>query len=433
MSDGEKQLTETTQEDKVSILQQPSADIVFATPSDILEFDSEKAREIAAFDDSRIKILGHREISMEIRGERGKANPSVNLENFYIVPGLNGRLKTPEWEDHIEWLTGRIIQEGFREDCPLLVFPTVDGAGNQKYGIISGESRYHAATRAAKRGAAIKSLPVVLCPEGSSMEEMSVQVATSNSGKPFTPLEMAYFAQRFAKWRKEPAEIAAILKVSTNYVNQLLRIAAAPHEVRSMIQDGDVSFGTALASLTNDSTGAVESLKKGVAMAKAAGKTRLTNKFLPEKQAQKAARTYSVDMLSLLKRIHANEMTMGLIEEEERLALTELVGKIDQLANATPESIAEAKAKKEAEEQAKKEASAKKKQIAAANKEKVQQRRAAAAAKKAAKPSAAKASSSTTKSSKKPTGTDAKPTTRVRDQSAAAAVDNEDVQQHPDD
>ena len=452
MIDGDKKLTETSHEDQLCIVQQPSADIVFATPSDIREFDSEKGREIANFDDSKIKILGHREVSMEVRGARGKANPTILLEHFYIIPGLNARLKTPEWEAHIEWLTARIIHEGFREDCPLLVFPTEDASGNQKYGIISGESRFHAATRAAKRGSDVKSLPVVLCPEGSSMEEMSVQVATSNSGKPFTPLEMAYLAQRFAKWRKEPAEIAAIMKVSSNYVNQMLRIAAAPHEVRAMIQDGDVSFATALASLTNDSTAAVESLKKGVAMAKAAGKTRLTSKFLPEKQAQKAARTFSPDMLALLKRIQSNEMTMGLIEEEERVALNDLVSKIDEMASATAESIAEAKEKKDSEAKAKQEASVLKKKTAAENKAKLQRQRDATAAKKAAAKAEAEASAknkdagANTKSDKKAPGTKpkpaskaegagAKPTTRVRDTSDAGTGHeaHEDVQVHPDD
>ena len=449
MTDGEKQVNETTQEDALRIVQQPNADIVFATPSDIEQFDSEKAREIAEFDDSKIKILGHRDFSMEVRSERGKANQTVRIENFYIVPGLNARLKTPEWEAHIEYLTGRILEEGFRDDCPLLVFPTEDTAGNQKYGIISGESRYHAVNRAIKRGAPIKSIPVVLCPEGSSMEEMSVQVATSNSGKPFTPLELSLLAQRFAKWRKDPAEIAGLLKVSTNYVNQMLRIAAAPHEVRAMIQDGHVSFGTALAALTNDTTTAVDSLRKGVAMAKAAGKTRLTNKFLPEKQAQKAARTFSPEMHAILKRIQANEMTMGLIDDEDRNAINDLVSKIDEMASATPESIAEAKAKKDAEAQAKKELSVQKKKIAAENKAKVKATREAAEKKRQAKTAAAeekaaaKAASAQAKAPKAPktAKTISKPqtaggnaTTRVRtkDDEGARMQDHEDFQSHPE-
>lgn len=468
MSDGEKQVEATSTEDQVLIAQQPSPDIVFATPSDVEAFDSEKARAIAEFDDSRIKILSNREVSVTVRGERGKANPSIRLENFFIVPGLNARLQTQEWEEHIEWLTGQILKEGFREDCPLLVFPTLDESGQHKYGIISGESRFHAATRAAKRGAPIVSLPVVLTSEGSSMEEMSIQVATSNTGKPFTPLELALLAQRFAKWRKEPAEIARFMKVSTNYVHQLLRIASAPHQVRAMIQDGTVSFGTALAAINADSTTAVESLQKGVAMAKAAGKGRLTNKFLPEKQAEKAARTFSPEMHAFLKRLQSNELTMGLMEDEDRTALNDLVKKIEEMANATPESIAQAKAEKDAEAKRKKEESASKKKLAAENKAKALARKQEAAAKRANKqaeknqkahgqnqsavgsgtstnakatagkkavdgankPSKGKANAT---SQAQASGGTSKATVRVRDGADLGGSEDDDAQRHPDD
>ncbi|KGG87397.1 hypothetical protein P245_20250 [Comamonas thiooxydans] len=466
MSDGEQQVEVTSTKDQVQIAQQPSADIVFATPSDIEAFDSEKARAIAEFDDSRIKILSNREVSVTVRGERGKANPSIRLENFFIVPGLNARLQTQEWEDHIEWLTGQILKEGFREDCPLLVFPTLDESGQHKYGIISGESRFHAATRAAKRGAPIVSLPVVLTSEGSSMEEMSIQVATSNTGKPFTPLELALLAQRFAKWRKEPAEIARFMKVSTNYVHQLLRIASAPHQVRAMIQDGTVSFGTALAAINADSTTAVESLQKGVAMAKAAGKGRLTNKFLPEKQAEKAARTFSPEMHAFLKRLQSNELTMGLMEDEDRTALNDLVKKIEEMANATPESIAQAKAEKDAAAKEKKEEQARKKKLAADNKAKALARKQEAAAKRenkraeknqkdqdqnqsaigrgtsakattgkkaadgANKPSKGKANA--TSQAQASAGT-SKATVRIRDGADLGGSEDDDAQRHPDD
>lgn len=291
MIDGDKKLTETSHEDQLCIVQQPEVLTLFLQLRPTSENLIPKGQEIANFDDSKIKILGHREVSMEVRGARGKANPTILLEHFYINPGLNARLKTPEWEAHIEWLTARIIHEGFPRTARCSYFQLKMLQAIRNTGSSTANLAFHAATRAAKRGSDVKSLPVVLCPEGSSMEKC-LSRWPHQTPEPFTPLEMAYLAQRFAKWRKEPAEIAAIMKVSSNYVNQMLRIAAAPHEVRAMIQDGDVSFATALASLTNDSTATVESLKKGVAMAKAAGKTRLTSKFLPEKQAQKAARTF---------------------------------------------------------------------------------------------------------------------------------------------
>ena len=459
MSDEEK-VDVTNEEDQMQIMMQPDADTVLVAESDLAGLDSPKALAIADFDDSKIKILGHREIPMAMRSQRGKAGIVALLENLYVVPGLNARLPTQEWEDHIEWLTGQIIAEGFREDCPLLVFPTIDASGQQKYGIISGESRYQAALRAAKRGFPITSVPIVLSAEGLSMEDMSVQLATSNSGKPFTPIELSYLAQRFSKWGRDVPEIAKILKFSENYIQQLLRIARAPNKVREMIKSGAVSFQSALVALNKDSTTAVEQLEKSVAMAKAAGKTRVTSKFLPEKQAQKASRTFAPEMHSFLQKLRNNEGMMGLLDDEDRVEIENLLGKIDEIANATPESIAKSKAEAAAKKQASQEARAQKKadkvakdaererkkadklakEAEAARKkaEKEAKKQAEAAAKKesakakpAAKATPKPAAKVTSKPETRSSGTSTT-TTRIKD-GAATVTDDDDVQQHPAD
>lgn len=336
-------------------LQQDQTDVVTVSTSEIDQMESPKAQKMLDFDDSAIRVLGHNEIPVLMRSTRLKAPLSVALNDLHIVPGMNPRFDTEEWNQHIEWLAGQIQQEGYRDDCPLLVFATTEpGTNRPVYGIISGESRFRAVERANKRGAQILAVPVTLVPEGMSIEEMNMQLATSNTGKPFSPLELAVLAQRFSKWGREPKEIAKILKVSTAYVNQLLKISKAPNKVRSMLQEGSISFGAALTALNADPTTAVAKLQQTAAAAKAAGKKTGTSKFMPEQQATKAARAYAPQMQTLLQKIQSDDGAFALMDDQVRAAVIELLAEIQKMSEKKPEDIAKAKADKEAEREAKK-------------------------------------------------------------------------------
>lgn len=341
-------------EEQVQLFLQPDlSNVVAVTTSEVDQIDSAKAQKMLDFDDSGIRVLNHSDIPVIMRSTRLKAPLSVALNDLYIVPGMNPRLDTEEWNQHIDWLAGQIQKDGFRDDCPLLVFATTEpGTNRPVYGIISGESRFHAVGRANKRGAQITAIPVTLAAEGMSIEEMTVQLATSNTGKPFSPLEQAVLAQRFSKWGRDLKEIAAILKVSSAYVSQLLKIAKAPNKVRAMLQEGSISFGAALSALNADPTTAVAALEQTAAAAKAAGKKTGTSKFMPEQQATKAARAYAPQMQNLLKKIKSNEGAFALMDDEVREAVESLLEEIQKMAERKPEEIAKAAAEKKAEKDA---------------------------------------------------------------------------------
>ncbi|MEQ6436255.1 hypothetical protein V8Z74_14670 [Comamonas sp. w2-DMI] len=345
-------------DEQVQLVLQPDlTDVVAVSTSEVDQLESDKAQKMLDFDDSTIRVLGHNEVPVIMRSTRLKAPLSVSLNDLYIVPGMNPRLDTEEWEQHINWLADQMISEGFRDDCPLLVFATTDPRTNRPvYGIISGESRFHAVARANKRGAQISAIPVTLAAEGMSVEEMTVQLATSNTGKPFSPLEQAILAQRFAKWGREPKEIANILKVSVAYVTQLLKIAKAPNKVRTMIKEGAVSFGAALAALNADPATAVATLEQTAQAAKAAGKKTGTTKFLPEQQATKAARAFGPQMQSFLVKLKSNEGVFALMDDEDRQTLDSILEEIKKMAERKPEDIAKAKAEKQAAKKAEREA-----------------------------------------------------------------------------
>lgn len=411
-------------EDALMLQMRPSADTVLLTDDELSEIDSDKAEKMKNFDDSKVKILNNQDFPIDIRGSRNRATQAVALENFYIVEGLNVRLNTSSWSEHINWLANQIIAEGFREDFPLLVFPTTNASGEQSYGIISGESRYHAALLAKKRGADIKTLPVVLAAEGLSIEEMNIQLATSNTGKAFTPLELALLAQRFSKWQRTPTQIAQILNLSLNYVCQLLKIAKAPNKVRAMIQDGSVPFHVALSAVNTDQTTAVAVLEKGVQQAKAAGKERMTAKFMPENQIKKAERTFAPEMKSVLQELFSNEALMQFMDDETRVKIEDVLSKITTMSSETPESKAKALELKKAA-QAKKKADK-----AAAKLAKEAAKEAAKLAKASSKPASPGRKPATAKQESKQTHS--KSTVRVPDKSQCQDQ-GEDFQSHPED
>ncbi|QXW20360.1 hypothetical protein KXJ72_17490 (plasmid) [Comamonas aquatica] len=425
--------TPATDENAVSLAMKPGPDVLVLSTSEVDLNESDKAIATREFDDSTLRIMTVRDLPPELRQSRGRASQLIPVGDLYVVPGMNARLPTPEWEAHIEWLTGQILENGFREDCPILAFPTQDDKGKPVLGIISGESRYRAVLRANKRGANIQTLPTIFAPEGMSAEEMSIQVATSNGGKEFTPLELANLALRFSKYGRKPSEIAKILKVTSTYVMSLLTISRAPHKVRAMLADGTVAFQVALDAMKKDPTTAVAVLEKGVAAANKAGQKKLTRQFTADHQVQKAVRANAPKMKDVLTAITKNEGVFALMDEDIQQQIKAVLTEIEEMASKTPEDIAKEREAKKAERLAAKkkereEKAAQKAKDAAAAPD--PEKKVATAAKKPASKTTAK---KTAPEAKKVST--AKKTTAAETRSTASItrVRTGDVQLHPDD
>lgn len=436
-------------EDSLAVVMAPDLPHIAVTPSEVEAFNSESAGAMREFDDSQVPIMPFNSFPIELRSSRGKSNLLVKYEDLHVVPGLNFRLPTAEWEEHIEWLTNEIATNGFREDCPLLVFPTKEnGSGRLVYGIISGESRYHAVGRANKRGAAIDALPAVLAPEGLSLEEMACMLATSNTGKPFSALEQAYAAQRFSRWGRSKTEIATLLKVTRTYVSQLLVVAAAPHAIREKISSGQIAFQAVYSALKEDPSTAAKRIEEGISAAKRAGRDRVTPKFMQD-QTIKAARAFAPKMQTVLQSLIKNEGIFALLDQDIQNEIAAVLKEIDEQAKRDPAEEAKKKAELKAERKAEAERKKAKKKADAEAKNAEAKGSKTVSAKK---PPAAKkaATNKTSATSGKPAG---KTTTRAtaktsgeKPATAAAArqtkstsrtpIDGDyqdDIQQHPDD
>ena len=152
-------------------------------------------------------IVAAGRLSQTVGGEYFSSLLMVELDKLRIYPGLNPRLPSEEWEAHIEYLASVMLEQGFWVHKPIYGFVSKMGKNNVIY-IADGESRFRAAMLAKERGADIDEIPVRLAPEGTSIEQIMLQLAPSNKGREFTPLEKALLAQRQMTAGRTVAQVA---------------------------------------------------------------------------------------------------------------------------------------------------------------------------------------------------------------------------------
>lgn len=309
----------------------PPTEIALTT-SELDALDSDRAEDIQNFTDDAIIQVKSKDLSKKYLGSRDANTLFVSLEDLRIYKGLNPRLPSAQWESHINELARSIAENGFWEFKPLYTFAAKNGKNNVLF-IADGESRYRAALKARDElGADIDLIPVRLAPESMSIEEIIMQLAPANEARAFSPLEKGLLAQRMIAYRKTVPEIAVNLKCSTEYVHQLLQLAAAPSKVRQMVSDGAVPAAMAIEVMRGpEPEKAVENLQKAVANAKAQGKTKATAKHMPEYAKKRAVSSNSNGLHSVVQKLHTSESFL-LLDEELRNEIAALLEKINNEA-----------------------------------------------------------------------------------------------------
>lgn len=211
----------------------------------------------------------------------------VPIGELHIIEGFNVRTNGTEYREHIEGLAKSITENGFYQHKPLAGYVAVID-GKQTVCITDGHCRFQAAQEAIKQGAEIKSLPVVVSPKGTTMEDLTVALVTSNSGKPLTPYETGLVCKRLISFGWEEKEIAKRLGVAAQRVGDLLTLVAAPKSVRSLVMAGTVSASQAIDTIKKHGDKAPEKLAAGAEKAAASGKRKATRKHIDEKPTYQA-------------------------------------------------------------------------------------------------------------------------------------------------
>lgn len=200
----------------------------------------------------------------------------VPLDKLSFIDNFNVRDDTPEYLAHIEQIAQSIHANGFMADKPLSIF--VDEHGNCK--VVDGHTRYRATKRAAELGTVIDALPSVVMPRGTSIEDLNYSLVNKNGGKGLTPYETAKVIKRQLDLGIDEKTVAFKFAIGVAYLHDLMTLVAAPKAIRDMVVQGELSPTAAIKEINNHGSKAVTRLTKGLAAAKAAGKTKVTGKHL---------------------------------------------------------------------------------------------------------------------------------------------------------
>ncbi|WP_155293480.1 ParB/RepB/Spo0J family partition protein [Comamonas testosteroni] len=268
--------------------------------------DSERASQIQNFNEDGLVVLRAKQLPSAYQFSKDTAPLLLPLDKMRIYPGLNPRLPSAEWKAHIESLAESMMDLGFLAHKPLFGFASQED-GKKIIFIADGESRFHAAHLAIERGAKIDEVPIILAPDGTSVEDIVKNLAPSNRGRDFTPLEKALHAQRLVRhYRMTNQEVARNLNVTAEYVSQLLTLASAPAKVRQMVLDGKVPADLAIQTMRgpNPET-AVSTLQAAVENAEKAGKSKATRKHMPDFAIKRAVSKRSSDLHAVVTRFQA--------------------------------------------------------------------------------------------------------------------------------
>ena len=210
--------------------------------------------------------------------DQGKRGVLQNLDPAIIIeePGWNERKEGPTLDAHIAMLMGSIKTQGVLE--PLTVY-----VRGEEIVLTNGHCRLLAVKRLIAEGEKIELVPCRVEPKTANDADRVLSMLTRNSGKPLEPLEMAAVMKRLLAFGWDEAKIAASTGFTTVYVASLLRLNAAPEEIKGMITRGEVAATTAARVIKDQGEDAAEVLRDAIKETKAAGKKKVTAKNLPAK------------------------------------------------------------------------------------------------------------------------------------------------------
>lgn len=291
--------------------------------------------------------------SGSIRGAMADANATrrdlwfIPVEKLKAIPGFNVRVRNAAFQAHVRNIADSILADGFKAEHPLAGYVATENGENVIH-YYDGHCRYEAVQLAIAEGAEIKRLPVVVAQAGTTLEDLTVSLVRSNSGKQLTPYETALVCKRLLSYGWETVEIARRLCMTPQYVNALLQLAAAPMELRRMVIDDRVAARTALDALRDHGENALEFLLRGELLAKSMGKTRVTSKFTPGRVFRRAVNKTAPEMATAIAAVRQDPAFSSLSEESRKqiedifAVLEEARTKEEQAAAAVDAALLEA-------------------------------------------------------------------------------------------
>lgn len=221
--------------------------------------------------------VGSREVIRALATGRGDIY-MVPLDKIKIREGFNDvREVDPEYPEHLAMLAASMKAEGYKQDKPVVGFPSSDGF---MY-LTDGHSRYRAALLANLQGANIEAIPFKVEAKGTNDEDRIFGLITNNNGRNLTPMGEALVVKQLLSRGVSEKEISRRLPGFTSTkIDRLLTLLSADAPIREMVQSGQVSATLAINVVKSEGANATAILKEGAEVAASKGKAKVTEKNL---------------------------------------------------------------------------------------------------------------------------------------------------------
>ncbi|MGM8812578.1 ParB N-terminal domain-containing protein [Enterobacter cloacae] len=222
--------------------------------------------------------------------KRTDAGMFINLDDIHVREGFNiredderTRLANDDLFDYL--MNGGVVP-------PIEVVPRDEGGVY----IVEGHRRHLAYQRCRDAGKPVNRIHIM--PFYGNDLKQKARIFTSASQLSLSPIDQINGIRDFAPFNLTPAEIAKEIHKSVAWVEKLIALSNANHDVQKAVKAGEVSVDVAIERVKEFGEKAGEVLQKDKASAAAKGKKKVTRSVIaPEISVKKARRL--VELISL--------------------------------------------------------------------------------------------------------------------------------------
>lgn len=133
---------------------------------------------------------GNTKAAMRAVGASSSDLWKVEPGRLRVLEGFNARVKNEAYTARVRWIADSIKANGYYPDKPLTGFVALEDGVEVIY-VTGGHRRHEGVLLAIEEGADVGTVPVVIKPRGTSMEDLMVDLVVGNEGDPLTTYEQA--------------------------------------------------------------------------------------------------------------------------------------------------------------------------------------------------------------------------------------------------
>lgn len=256
--------------------------------------------------------------------EIGSANDMFMADprNVKIWPGFNARIKDDRYWERVGELADSIEEHGFYKDKPLACYVVKEDGKNVVY-IVEGGRRLDASLKRQLRFQTDDErdafrIPLVPKERETNEVDLVYGLAQGNNAEPFRPYELAVVVKRLKTvYGQTEEQILKKLKgiVSSTYLTNLLIVAGAPRQIADMVIAEELSVTQAAKVMNEHGNRAIDVLLQAKANAKAEGKEKVSDRFMPGKKLNNALKKEAPELYRSAQLVMQDPGFAGLTEE----------------------------------------------------------------------------------------------------------------------